>query len=62
MKGKTFHTITSIIFGLIALLHLLRIFNSWPAQIGTFVVPGWLSWVALIVAGYLSYTSYKLMK
>ena len=51
-------TLASIIFGVIALLHLLRSIFSWPASIAGFNVPVWLSYIAVIVAGYLAWHMY----
>ena len=56
MSQKTFTIITSVIFGLVALLHVLRIFFGLPAVIGGWTVPMWLSWIGLVVAGGLSYS------
>ena len=56
MSQKTFTIIASVIFGLVALLHVLRIFFGWPAVIGSWTVPMWLSWIGLVVAGGLSYS------
>ena len=55
MSQKTFTTIASMIFGIVALFHLLRILLGWPAVIGGWTVPMWLSWIGLVVAGGLSY-------
>ena len=54
--------ITGIIFGAIALTHLLRIFYGWRVLIGVILVPGWVSWVAVIVAGYLGYEGLRLSR
>ena len=62
MKEKPYFPITGIIFAIITILHLLRIIYSWPALIGTFKVPLWLSWVALIIGGYLAFISFSLFK
>ena len=37
----------------VALFHVLRIFLGWPAVIGGWTVPMWLSWSGLVVAGAL---------
>ncbi len=50
--------IASVVFGLIALVHLVRAVLQWQASIGTFSVPVWLSYVAVIVAGYLAWNMY----
>ncbi|MBI2674109.1 MAG: hypothetical protein HYX23_02405 [Candidatus Zambryskibacteria bacterium] len=55
MSSKAYYSTTGVIFLAIGVLHLLRILNGWPANISTFVVPMWLSWIAVILAGYLSY-------
>ena len=60
MSQNTFTIIASVIFGVVALFHVLRIFLGWPAVIGGWTVPMWLSWIGLVVAGGLSYFGIKL--
>jgi hypothetical protein len=55
MSEKTFAAIAAAIFGLVALLHLLRLVMGWSIVIEAWTVPMWLSWVGLVVAGALSY-------
>jgi len=55
MDQKTFVLLASVIFAIVALAHLLRIFMGWPIAIDDWTVPMWLSWVGLVVAGVLSY-------
>jgi hypothetical protein len=55
MDQRTYVRLTGVIFLLIAVLHLLRILYGWSAVIGGWVVPGWFSWVALIIAAYLAW-------
>jgi len=45
---------------LVALFHLIRIFEDWPVIIGEWSVPKSLSWVALIVAGGLALLGFRL--
>ncbi len=59
MNQKTFNSTAGTIFLIISILHLLRIVNGWPASIGAFAVPIWLSWVAVAVAGFLAYHGLK---
>jgi len=54
--------LAAVIFGLIALLHLLRSILSWQASIANWNVPLWLSYVAVVVAGYLSWHMYSASK
>ncbi|MBI2296515.1 MAG: hypothetical protein HYU76_10930 [Betaproteobacteria bacterium] len=50
---KAYVGISGAIFGIVAVLHLLRLVLDWPAQIGTWSVPFWVSWPALLVAAGL---------
>ena len=51
--------IASVVFGIIAFVHFLRSIFGWPASIGTFSVPVYFSYIAVIVAGYLSWLMYN---
>ena len=62
MKVRTFVLISSVIFGIIAILHLLRVIFVWDAQIGSLNISVWSSWIALIIAGFLSITGFNLIK
>jgi len=62
MSQKTFCLTAGVIFGMIAVLHLLRLVFGWAAQIGGWVAPGWISIVALLVAGFLAYEGLRLSK
>lgn len=62
MGEKHFTFVTGLIFLLIAILHVLRLVYGWKAVIGGWMVPMWLSWVALVIAAYLAYTGFRLSK
>ena len=55
MDQKTFTLLAGVIFAIVALLHLLRIYMGWPVAIDGWAIPMWVSWIALVVAGGLSY-------
>ena len=55
MNDKLFHLIAGTIFALVALLQALRLYMDWPVVIGDWSAPMWISWIAIIVAGGLSY-------
>ena len=59
MDRKTFCMLAGIIFTLVALFHLVRIFMEWPVMIGDWSVPIWVSWLALIVAGGLALFGFR---
>jgi len=60
MPRRAYLVVTAVIFSLIALLHLVRIIFGWSAMLGSWSVPMWLSWVALIVTGALAYFGFSL--
>lgn len=43
-------------------MHVLRIANEWEAQLGTLVVPMWASYLAALVALYISFQGFRLAK
>jgi uncharacterized integral membrane protein len=44
-----------VIFAVVALFHLVRIYMDWPVMIGDWSVPMWVSWIGLVVAGGLAF-------
>jgi len=62
VSQKSFLGVSGTVFGIIAILHLLRITYGWQAQIGSFAVPTWLSWLSLLIAGYLAITAFSLLR
>lgn len=62
MKTITYLAVSGIVFLIVALLHLIRAVSGWQAKIGNFNVPIWLSWLVFVIAAYLSFEAYRLMK
>lgn len=62
MKQKTYLATTSLVFLIILIVHLLRIFNQWDVMIGQAIIPLWVSWVAVILLAYLLYSAHLLRK
>lgn len=60
MNQKTLNTVAGAIFALVALAHVLRIVMGWSVMVGSWAVPMWVSWVAFLVAGGLSYFALSL--
>jgi hypothetical protein len=54
MNRETFCIVGGVIFAVVALFHLLRIYMDWPVVIGDWSVPMGVSWIALVVAGILA--------
>ena len=59
IKPKQLLLINTLVFGAVALLHLWRALMSLELNIGSFALPVWASFVAFLVAGYLSYLNYN---
>jgi hypothetical protein len=52
--------VAGIVFTLVALFHLVRIYMEWPIMIGDWSAPKSVSWVALIVASGLAIFGFRL--
>jgi len=59
MDKNRYLMLASVIFGLIALMHLLRSVFIWPASIGTFNIPVYFSYFGVLAAGVLSWVMYS---
>ncbi|MEO6022485.1 MAG: hypothetical protein ABIP64_05100 [Burkholderiales bacterium] len=59
MSSKTFFLVAGTIFGVVTLVQILRISMAWPVTIGGWAAPMWFSWVAVVVAGWMSYTGLR---
>ncbi len=62
MSQKRFTLVAGLIFLVVALMHLLRVARGWHVVLAGWTVPVWVSWVALLVAGYLAYEGLSLAK
>jgi len=51
---RTYTIVTGIIFGVLALAHVGRLFLDWPVQVAGWTLPMWVSWIAIIGTGALS--------
>ncbi|MDP3947788.1 MAG: hypothetical protein Q8Q41_03810 [bacterium] len=60
MTKTNYFRITGCIFLLIAILHLVRFFYGWEAVIGSVAIPLWISVFAAVIAGVLTYQSFRL--
>ena len=60
MDAKAFSLVAGVIFALVALFHLVRIFMEWTVIIGDWPIPMWVSWIALVVAGGLALPGLRL--
>jgi len=62
MTPRIFSLIATAVFLLIALGHALRLLFGWHITVGNIVVPVWMSWIGLAIAGYLAYQGFRLSR
>jgi hypothetical protein len=62
MDKQSYLRVAGAIFALVALAHLLRAVMDWPILIAGWMVPIWLSWLAFVVAGALSWFGLSLAR
>jgi hypothetical protein len=59
---RTYLLVTGVLFGVVALAHLLRLALGWPVQIGELAVPLWISVIGALVPGCLSVWAFNLAR
>ena len=50
------------VFGVIAVVHLLRLLWHWPIDLAGQLVPLWVSWLGLVLSGALSIWALRLIR
>lgn len=51
---KPFTTIAVLIFAVICVGHLVRVFTGWPIKINAIDIPTWVSVIGAVVAGLMA--------
>ena len=59
MNHKNYYVIVGCITGLVSLAHLVRAISGASVVIAGWSFPIWLSWIAFLAAGCLSYVSFR---
>jgi hypothetical protein len=57
-KERSYLIVVGIVFTVVALAHLTRVFSGGDVVLMGWAVPLWLSWVGTLVAAYLAYASF----
>ena len=60
MSQKTFLLTAGVVFTLVTLGHILRVVFALEWTVQGREIPMWASWIATVVAGYLSYEGLRL--
>jgi hypothetical protein len=59
---RAYLQISGVLFGIIAVGHLFRLFRHWPVDLAGHVVPLSVSWLGLVLAGGLSIWAFRLVR
>ncbi len=59
MTQRTFRTTAGVLFALITLLHGLRLVSGWEVLVNGRLVSPLLSWVAVLLFGFLTYAAFR---
>jgi hypothetical protein len=59
MSKLSFNRVAATIFAVVAIVHAYRLVSFFPVQLGSVQVPGWASWLALVIAGLLSMWGFR---
>ena len=51
---KPFTTVATVVFSLIAVVHLLRLFFHWQVTVNGVIVPIWISTPGFLITGVLA--------
>jgi hypothetical protein len=54
--------VASVMFGIFAIFHLLRLINHAQVTVGTYTIPMGVSWIGLIIAAILCIWMWRLSK
>jgi hypothetical protein len=62
MSARIYAITSSLIFFLVAVLHLVRLVGQWDIVIDGWQFPMWASVIAIPVAGFLSFVGFRLFQ
>ena len=62
MNTRIYLAISGLIFGVVAVFHLLRIVKGWALVLGTWSVPMGVSWLGLVIPALLCVLAFTLMR
>ena len=58
-RSRPFTIVAALIFAIMALLHLYRLFTHFQVILGSHTIPMWVSYVAIVVTGGLAMGLYR---
>jgi hypothetical protein len=58
---RAYVLISGTVFGAVALAHVIKLFIDWPIQLAGWVLPVWVSWIAILAGGTLCAWAFRLV-
>jgi protein-S-isoprenylcysteine O-methyltransferase Ste14 len=52
-RSKPFSLVAAVILLVVAAAHLLRIVDGWQVTIADSLIPMWVSWLGMLLAGFV---------
>lgn len=59
MNKQAYCGVSATLFAIVALAHLLRLFNGWPVEIDTMTIPMLVSWFGFVVPAALAVWGFR---
>jgi len=60
VNQRAFSMVAGVLFVLVAVIHALRIANGALVIVENVSIPMWVSWIPIVIAGYLAYEGIRL--
>lgn len=62
MTTKAYLIVSTLIFALVAVVHVIRLTLGWPVVLGTLSIPLWVSLLAILVSASVALWGFSLMR
>lgn len=60
MNARTYLAASGTVFGIVAMLHLLRVLNGWAVAIGPWSAPMAVSWLGTAFPAFMCWWAFRL--
>ena len=62
MQRNAYIAVSALVFSLVALLHISRLWEAWPVQIGPTSIPVWISWLGLGISAFFAFWGFTALR
>ena len=59
MGHKNYCIVSGVFFALVALAHLVRVVEGMTVQVEVYLIPMWVSWIAIVVPAALAVWAFR---